>query len=145
VLRNIPLNAGDVLQLLVTNTSTSGDFVGINFAVAFPLVDDINRDGHVNAADILAMMQALVDLPDYRIAKGLTDPNLFKLVADVNGDGAVNNADLQALLNLLKSGGGSVAAVPEPASIALIALAAPLLASCRTHSRRQVRARFTGW
>ena len=34
---------------------------------------------------------------------------------------ALTNADVQALLTLLKSGGGSLAAVPEPASLVLLA------------------------
>jgi hypothetical protein len=43
-------------------------------------------------------------------------------MGDVNGDGTLNNADVQSFLNLLKSGGGSVSPVPEPASISLLIL-----------------------
>ena len=89
---------------------------------------DFNRDGHVDAADILAMMAALTDLPDYRTAHGLTDPTLFGLVADVNGDGSFTNADLQYLLTTLKSGGGSAGSVPEPTSIVLFAIGAIVIA-----------------
>ncbi|HTQ40422.1 MAG TPA: dockerin type I domain-containing protein [Pirellulales bacterium] len=80
---------------------------------------DFNRDGYVNAADISAMMAALLDLHGYESAKGLTDPQLL-LVGDVNGDGKVNNADIQALLNLLKSGRGSTDPVPEPGTSILL-------------------------
>ena len=62
------------------------------------------------------------DLNSYKSANSLSDTNLLA-IGDINGDGNLNNADLQALLTLLKSGGGSVAAVPEPASIVLLALA----------------------
>jgi hypothetical protein len=82
---------------------------------------DFSRDGHVNAADVLAMERALADLPDYQTAKGLTAAQLL-LVGDVNGDGKVNNADLQSLLTLLQSGGGSNNSVPEPGSAILAAL-----------------------
>ena len=101
---------------------------------------DFNRDGHVNAADILPMMQALTNLPRYRIVKGLTDPTLFKLVADVNGDGLVNNADLQMHLNNLKAGYGSADPVPEPASVCLMTLGATLFLGKRKPRRRDTAA-----
>ena len=48
-----------------------------------------------------------------------------KTISDVKCDGRVTNADAQSLLDLRCSGGGSLAAVPEPASNALIAMALP--------------------
>jgi hypothetical protein len=48
-------------------------------------------------------------------------------IGDIDGSGTVTNADVQALLSLLQLGGGSLAAVPEPASIALLALVLPAL------------------
>ena len=92
------------------------------------LPGDFNRDGHVNAADIPAMEQALTNLNAYKAAyaAGLTDPQLA-LIEDVNGDGSFNNADLQYLLTTLKSGGGSTNPVPEPSTFVLVVLAFGML------------------
>jgi len=86
------------------------------------LAGDFNRDGHVTAADIPAMLAALSDLSKYKSDHGLIDADLTA-IGDINGDGTLTNADVQALLELLKSGGGSVVTVPEPTSIALLAFA----------------------
>jgi len=83
------------------------------------LPGDFNRDGHVNAADVLAMETALTNLPAYQTANGLSAVQLLA-IGDLNGDGVINNADLQALINLIQSGGGSAGAVPEPASLVLL-------------------------
>jgi hypothetical protein len=94
------------------------DLVGVS---PLPIVGDFNRDGHVTAADVVAMEQALTNLPAYQTTNGLTNAQLMS-IGDINADGMVNNADLQALLNLLKSGGGSTDPAPEPASIVLLGL-----------------------
>jgi hypothetical protein len=94
------------------------DLVGVS---PLPIVGDFNRDGHVTAADVLTMEQALTNLPAYQTTNGLTNAQLLS-IGDINDDGMVNNADLQALLNLLKSGGGSTDPIPEPASIVLLGL-----------------------
>jgi hypothetical protein len=95
---------------------------------------DFNRDGHVDAADVTAMEQALADLPDYEATKGLTDAQLL-LIGDINGDGVVNSADVQALLDLLQSGGGSNDPVPEPASWVLAFLALAMVSGTRFYVR----------
>jgi Dockerin type I domain len=88
---------------------------------------DFNRDGSVNAADIGAMMSALMNIPSYESSTGLNAQQLLE-IGDVNGDGVMNNADIQALIDLVANntvvGGGSIsngslAAVPEPASLSL--------------------------
>ncbi len=97
----------------------------IGYDVVFP--GDFNRDGLVNAADISAMLAALTDLTAYKTSKNLTDPQLA-LIGDFNRDGFVTNADIQPLLDLVANGGsGSMNAVPEPASLVLLALAIPAL------------------
>lgn len=97
---------------------------------------DFNLDGHVNGADIPAMLAALAELNAYKSSNDLNDASLLSL-GDVNGDGTVNNADIQALLTLLKSGGGSLSAVPEPSAMMLLTSGIIGLAVCsRKRSRR---------
>jgi hypothetical protein len=109
---------------------------------------DFTRDNHVNAGDIAAMMAALTDLNAYKTAKDLDNAGLVA-IGDFNGDHEVTNADLQGLLNLLKSGGGSLSAVPEPAGWIMAASALLLLAgiwrrkNCRTGCiKRELIAHF---
>jgi hypothetical protein len=100
------------------------------------LTGDFNRDGHIDAADIVPAMEALTNPSTYATDFGLTDPNL-SLIEDVNGDSSFTNADLQALLDLLKSGGGSADSVPEPPSLMLATLALLAVYSYR-HLHQQV-------
>jgi hypothetical protein len=87
---------------------------------------DFNRDHLVNAADISAMINALVNLNSYRTINSLTDADLLA-IGDINGDGKLTNADVQSLLDSFKSGAGSMAPVPEPTSIVLMTLASMLV------------------
>ncbi len=115
----------DTSQLYTTGTIS---------VVATYLAGDFNRDGHVDAADILPMEQALTNLGGYNAAhSSLTSAQLLD-IEDVNGDGKVNNADLQALLIELKAGGGSSDSVPEPSTIALLGIGA-LAITFRRRSR----------
>ena len=83
---------------------------------------DVNLDGHLTSADVVALMNALTDLSGYQAAHFPTSPDLMRDVVDIDGDGTINNADLQFLLTTLKSGGGSADIVPEPSSVVLAAL-----------------------
>jgi hypothetical protein len=91
---------------------------------------DINDDGHIDAADISAMMSALTD-------PASTDP-LFLMNADVNRDGKFTNADLQALITFLRNGHGSTDSVPEPSTIVLAAFGAGLMSFLRRRSRGRI-------
>jgi hypothetical protein len=86
------------------------------------LPGDFNRDGHVDAADILPAMKALTDPVGYEAQYGVSAADL-QIIGDVNGDTKFTNADLQGLLDYLKDGGGSISTVPEPASWFLASLA----------------------
>jgi hypothetical protein len=106
------------------------------------LLGDWNIDLQVTNTDIQAMLNALVDLEGYKASNSLTDEDL-KDIGDLNGDDNVTNADIQAMLDYLTGGGGLadvqalslevfgdahaldafVAAVPEPASLALAGVA----------------------
>ena len=99
---------------------------------------DFNRDGHVNSADIPAMLAALADLNAYKSAHALSDADLLT-IGDVDGDGKVTNADVQSLLTLLKYGGGSTTPVPEPASLTL-----GLIGLCARLRRRVLRRASVG-
>jgi hypothetical protein len=104
-----------------TGSSVPATFANGTLTVVAP--GDFNRDGHVTAADMLAMEAALTDLNAYKNINSLDNSGLVA-IGDLSGDHAVTNADLQSLVTLLNSGGGSVAAVPEPATWKLAALAA---------------------
>jgi len=93
---------------------------GFGFRMASVLKPgDFNRDGHVNAADILLMEQALSNLKGYEQTHGGMSDSQVALIGDVNGDGKFDNADLQALIKSLKTGGGSADPVPEPSTLVL--------------------------
>ena len=131
-------HAGDTFQILNWG-SIAGSFATVQFpsvpglsfstqslysngllSVFSNQLGDFNQDGHVNAADIPVMLAALSDLNAYETSHNLSAANLIS-IGDLDHSGAVTNADLQGLLDLLKSGGGSVAAVPEPTTLALFA------------------------
>ena len=48
-------------------------------------------------------------------------------IGDFDGDLKFTNADMQGFLAYLQAGNGSLSAVPEPASLALVGLSIPAL------------------
>jgi hypothetical protein len=144
IYRRDPLTA----QTLVQSTPLPDIFGAL--AIGPQILGDVNLDGHVNVADIQALMVALSDLHGYEAHNSLNDADLLS-IADIDRNGTVNNADIQALITLVANntvivsggplpgstlGGGEpgaastppVTAVPEPASIVLLTFGALAIA-----------------
>ena len=103
--------------VLVVN-GASAEVVPAN---ATPLLrGDITQDNHVNASDVTSLLTVLTDINAYKALHPTLDTLEASDTLDVDQDGIVSNADLQGLLNYLNAGHGSLAAVPEPASILLL-------------------------
>ncbi|HTQ39661.1 MAG TPA: dockerin type I domain-containing protein [Pirellulales bacterium] len=136
---------GDYDLELTANKSSDSKFTdGLQNTVAASFTNgtltvvepgDFNRDLHVDASDVLSMMQALTNPATYESTHGNLTNAQLTVLGDVNNDGKFNNADLQALLNLLHSGGGSADPVPEPASWVLAFLALAMVAGSRLYAR----------
>ena len=107
------------------------DFVATYSAT--PVKGDFDRNGVVSVADVQAMMTALTDLSGYSATNHLSLPDDLVQLGDFDSDMKVTNLDLQGLLNLLanNSGGGSMSAVPEPTSVALICIGGLLVFGLR--------------
>lgn len=113
--------------------------------VQLMLPGDVNRDGHINIADISALEAALADLSKYQSSNNLTSAQLTS-IDSFNADNLVTNTDLQGLIDLLANGGGTgggaLNAVPEPSAMVLSLLVAVAwiissgrLRSCRSYQR----------
>jgi hypothetical protein len=96
---------------------------------------DFNLDGVLTKSDLSAMLGALTNLNTYRVSKGMSTADLLA-VGDLNRDGVVSNFDIQSLVNAIAAGAGAIAAVPEPASIVLLAIAAMAIVMARGRKRR---------
>jgi hypothetical protein len=89
------------------------------FEFAPPVPADFNNDGHVNAADLVVWQSGLG-------AGSQTNHN----AGDANGDGTVDGADF-LLWQSAQASDPSVSAVPEPASLVLLVIAAAATAKAQ--------------
>ncbi len=89
------------------------------------------------------MLTALTDLNAYRANFNVSADDL-SVLGDTNGDGRVSNLDMQGLLTILKTsgGGGGLAAVPEPGTMAL-AFSALAVGCAQCAERRKKRPCFS--
>ena len=96
--------------------------IGETLTTISPLLGDFNLDGTRTSSDVQAMLNALVDLNRYQSLHGMSGGYLLS-IGDLNGDQVVSNADIEPLLTMLAGGAGaSLSAVPEPASLTLLAV-----------------------
>jgi autotransporter-associated beta strand protein len=87
---------------------------------ATPVLGDFSGDFAVTAADIPLMLKALTDLDGWQASHSLSPASLL-LIGDLDHSGSVTNFDIQLLLNAVATGGaGSLDAVPEPNTSALL-------------------------
>ena len=113
---------------------------------------DFDMDGKLTNADMQSLLNALkginnspTGLDGYQAAHNMSNEE-FLAICDVNGDGFVNLKDFSSLQQLLISGvqigngifggGGSLAAVPEPASIIIGGISLLGLILVRRHQRK---------
>jgi autotransporter-associated beta strand protein len=138
----------------LTSTPAGGQLAQIKFAdfakgasisatgELTPQIGDIDQDTLVNVSDISAEMRALANKDAYRAQYFGTasDPaGDVAFILNVNGDQSADNLDVQAEIVLvanLGSGGGSLAAVPEP-STCVLAVTGAVAAICTANRRRQ--------
>ena len=127
------LTSGPLVDIWATDIGTLGGFASnttadqqtaATLAIYHTVMHgDFNLDGTTNAADVPVMLQALTDLDAYKAAHQMVQLELLA-IGDFDSCGSVTNRDIQGLLDLIASqpGRGAGTAVPEPASLALMAL-----------------------
>jgi hypothetical protein len=123
---NAGLSAGQLTEIQFAGFPVGATMLStgevIPSSAPIPLTGDLDRDAHLTAADISAMMGALADVSSYQATNQLSDSDL-KTLADVHMDGTIDNLDVQALIvqlatsTLSGSGGSGATTVPEPPSL----------------------------
>ena len=118
------LSAGGI-DLLLSYTGGDGNDV-IAYAVASIVMGDLNGDGALTHEDIAPFVSALTDPDQYAVDYPGLDPNQL---GDFTGDGLLTNGDIEAFVDALNGAGSS--AIPEPTSLALLAISGLMVARRR--------------
>ena len=120
------------------NGASSANFQEASFAGSLGAVGatnlrflgDMNGNNSVNNLDVVPFSNALAGQAAFKTA----NPRLNILRGDINGSGTFNNLDVVPFSQILAgsvSGSGSVAAVPEPASLVLLGCVVAFASSVR--------------
>jgi hypothetical protein len=103
--------------------------------IVLDIAGDLNGDGVVNFGDLTPFVKALTNPSSY----AAMFPGLDRVArCDISGDGNCNFGDLTPFVTRLTGGpaSGAAIAVPEPASLASLLLAAVILALYFCHPTR---------
>jgi len=124
----------------ITGAGTGKDVVLIGLDThAAILLGDLDFSNTVTIADVQSLLAALSDVVKYKSDHSIATDDDLRQRADIDQSGAVDNKDVQALIvKLANTGGGTLSAVPEPASWFLLMGGAAGLgfAASRRHNRR---------
>jgi len=97
----------------------------VEYVTGGPLLGDVNLDSVVNGLDVDPFVGALLG-------------GTFQVEADMNADGVVNGLDVDPFVAAVV--GGGLQAVPEPSTLALLALASSALVFWRCNRSQVARA-----
>ena len=112
---------------------STGAYLLDTLALLAVLKGDVDNDGNVNNLDITPFIAALAAGNEAAFLVGFPDGSYA--AADIDMIGGPNNLDITPFIALLASAAGQSAAVPEPASLALLALSALTAGRPRSKTR----------
>ncbi|MEM9419417.1 MAG: alkaline phosphatase family protein [Planctomycetota bacterium] len=101
-----------IVEVVLTTTGNDGYADNLSFSLDWTLTGDINADGLVGVEDLDVLLANWGD--------SVTRSSLVN--GDLDGDGVVGQGDLDAVLNNWSDGTPPDVNVPEPGSLALLAL-----------------------